>query len=328
MLRAEAVTRHMQRALVERAQGGDLDAFTELVKAYAPRLHGVAYLILHDIDRAQDAVQDALLMAWRDLRALREPDACDAWLRRLTVRACYGVAKKDRRRTRVELHVTPDPGMGSLPDTSTELAERDWLDGSWVDSRSTSAPSSSCTTTSTSPSTRWPRTSTSPTGPPRPVSIAVSNRCARLCASSPSRRSHSAEARDERQRSFDRLLADRFEGERRAPAPRSLRRRLPTSRAPGAAASALARAHQGAPHAYLIPCRGRVADRAPRGPRRRDLLLIMLASGAVVGGASLLAADGPLVVDPDDPNAYQTISDAVAAAVDGDTVLVKPRHLP
>jgi RNA polymerase sigma-70 factor (ECF subfamily) len=119
----------MQRALVERAQGGDLDAFTELVKAYAPRLHGVAYLILHDIERAQDAVQDALLMGWRDLRALREPDAFEAWLRRLTVRACYGVAKKERRRNRVELHVTPDPGMGSLPDTSTELVERDWLYG-------------------------------------------------------------------------------------------------------------------------------------------------------------------------------------------------------
>ena len=117
----------MQRALVERAQAGDLDAFTELVKAYAPRLHGVAYLILRDIERAKDAVQDALLMGWRDLRALREPDAFEAWLRRLTVRACYGVAKKERRRNRVELHVMPDPGMRSTPDTSAELAERDFL---------------------------------------------------------------------------------------------------------------------------------------------------------------------------------------------------------
>jgi RNA polymerase sigma-70 factor (ECF subfamily) len=117
----------MQRALVERARAGDLDAFTELVKVYAPMLHGVANLILRDIERAQDAVQDALLMGWRDLRALREPDAFEAWLRRLTVRACYGVAKKERRRNRVELHVTPIPDIGSTPDTSTELVERDWL---------------------------------------------------------------------------------------------------------------------------------------------------------------------------------------------------------
>ena len=45
------------------------------------------------------------------------------------------------------------------------------------------------------------------------------------------------------------------------------------------------------------------------------ILLIVLASGAVVAGAGLLAGDGPLVVDPNDASAYQTISDAVAAAV-------------
>src|SRR3990172_8176563 len=106
----------MQRALVERAQAGDLDAFTQLVKAFAPRLHGVANLILHDPDRAQDAVQEALLMCWRDLRALRNADAFEAWLRRLTVRACYGVARKNRRWNRIELRVTPDPGPSSTPD--------------------------------------------------------------------------------------------------------------------------------------------------------------------------------------------------------------------
>ena len=117
----------MQRALVEQAQAGDLDAFTRLVKAYAPRLHGIANLILRDSDRAQDAVQDALLMGWRDIRALRDPDAFEAWLRRLTVRACYGVAKKDRRRNRVEVHVTHDPTSVGVPDASAELADREWL---------------------------------------------------------------------------------------------------------------------------------------------------------------------------------------------------------
>jgi len=117
----------MQRALVERSQAGDLDAFTQLVKAFAPRLHGVANLILRDSEIAQDAVQDALLMGWRDVRALRNPDAFEAWLRRLTVRACYGVARKERRRNRVELHVMPDPGRSSSPDATAELAERDWL---------------------------------------------------------------------------------------------------------------------------------------------------------------------------------------------------------
>ena len=117
----------MQRVLVERARTGELEAFTQLVKVSLRRLTGVANLILRDSDRAQDAVQDALLMAWRDLRALRDPDAWDAWLHRLTVRACYKVARKERRRSMVELHVTPDPRSGEGEDFGTEVSDRDWL---------------------------------------------------------------------------------------------------------------------------------------------------------------------------------------------------------
>ncbi len=117
----------MQRELVERARDGDLEAYSQLVRAAHPRLFGVANLILRDSDRAQDAVQDALLLAWRNVRSLRDPDAWDAWLRRLTVRACYRAAKKEKRRSLVELHVTPDAGSVKAPDTAADFAERDWV---------------------------------------------------------------------------------------------------------------------------------------------------------------------------------------------------------
>ena len=117
----------MQRELVERARSGDLDAFSQLVKASFPRLFGVAHLILHDADAAQDATQDAFLSAWQHLRALRDPDAWDAWLRRLVVRACYKVARKEKRRSLVERHSMPEPATASVPDISTEIAERDRL---------------------------------------------------------------------------------------------------------------------------------------------------------------------------------------------------------
>jgi RNA polymerase sigma factor (sigma-70 family) len=126
MVRARAVAA-MQRALVERARDGDLEAFTQLVKLAFRRLKGVAYLILRDTERAEDAVQEALVVAWQDLRALRDPDAWDAWLRRLTVRTCYRAAKKERRRTQVELHVTPDQGSVSSTDASADVAEREWI---------------------------------------------------------------------------------------------------------------------------------------------------------------------------------------------------------
>ena len=126
MCRAEAVTR-MQRDLVQRAKDGDADAFTELVRVSAPRLRGVAQLILHDSDRAKDAVQDAFIAAWKDLRALRDPDAWDAWLRRLTVRTCYRIAKRDRRRVEVEVNVTPTVDSMTANDASADVAEREWV---------------------------------------------------------------------------------------------------------------------------------------------------------------------------------------------------------
>ena len=118
----------MRRETVERAVAGDHDAFTELARASMDRLYAVATLILRDGDRAQDAVQEALISAWRDVRALRNPDAWDAWLHRLTVRACYKLAAKERRRNLVELHVTPGPVVAHLDDFSLSVAERDRME--------------------------------------------------------------------------------------------------------------------------------------------------------------------------------------------------------
>ena len=117
----------MDRELVIRARRGDIEAFGQLARASVPRLKGVAYLVLRDADRAEDAVQEALVAAWQDLRALRDPDAWDAWIRRLLIRTCYRLAKKERRRTEVELHVKPDPARAGATDASADVADREWV---------------------------------------------------------------------------------------------------------------------------------------------------------------------------------------------------------
>ena len=116
----------MERDLAERARGGDHDAFTRLVDGSIGRLYGVAYLILRDQDRASDAVQEALIAAWRDIRGLRDPDRVDAWFRRLVVRACYRQARGDRRRTVIELSVVTGDPSDVGPELS--LVERDLLE--------------------------------------------------------------------------------------------------------------------------------------------------------------------------------------------------------
>lgn len=118
----------MQRELVQRAITGDHDAFSTLARASIGRLYAIATLILRDGDRAQDAVQEALVSAWRDVRAIRDPDAWDAWLHRLTVRACYRAARRERRRNVVELHVLPATEPAQDFDLSVSLAERDRIE--------------------------------------------------------------------------------------------------------------------------------------------------------------------------------------------------------
>jgi len=117
----------MQRELVELAITGDREAFTQLVDASIDRLYAAASLILRDSDRAQDAVQEALISAWRDVRSLRDPAAWEAWLHRLTVWACYRVARKERRRNVIELQVVADRRASEAHDHSDAVVERDLL---------------------------------------------------------------------------------------------------------------------------------------------------------------------------------------------------------
>src|SRR4051794_23104663 len=102
--RGAATTRRpMLDDLVALAQAGDLEAFSALTVGRTDRLFAAALLILRDHDQAADAVQDALLQAWRDLRGLRDVTRFDAWLHRLLVRSCYRAARRGRNRRIVEI---------------------------------------------------------------------------------------------------------------------------------------------------------------------------------------------------------------------------------
>lgn len=116
----------MRRDLVQRAMAHDHEAFSELARLSIDKLYAVARLILRDTERAEDAVQEALVAAWRDIAALRDPDRFEAWLRRLLVHACYREARRDRSRRRLEVHVTSFDRP--VPDASVELAQRDELE--------------------------------------------------------------------------------------------------------------------------------------------------------------------------------------------------------
>jgi RNA polymerase sigma-70 factor, ECF subfamily len=117
--------------LVERAQRGDHGAFDTLAAAAYHRLFAIARRILRDGYAAEDAVQDALVKAWREVRGLRDPDAFDAWLHRLLVNACRDHARRTRRRPFE---------VGALPldraeprDELTRLVDRDELEQAFLE---------------------------------------------------------------------------------------------------------------------------------------------------------------------------------------------------
>jgi RNA polymerase sigma-70 factor, ECF subfamily len=117
----------MHHELVRRAQNGDREAFGMVVREVIARLYASARLILRDPDRAQDAVQEALIEAWRDMPGLRDPDRLDAWLHRLLVRSCYRLAKRDRRRLVTEIPLAFDHDRPTL-DGTEGIGLRDELD--------------------------------------------------------------------------------------------------------------------------------------------------------------------------------------------------------
>lgn len=112
--------------LVERAKRGDHAAFEALATSAYDRLYSVARRIVRDDDLAKDAVQDALIRAWRDLPTLRDPDRLDAWLYRLLVNACKNQLRS-RRRHAMDVHVS-DLNAPSGDDAIRQIADRDELE--------------------------------------------------------------------------------------------------------------------------------------------------------------------------------------------------------
>jgi len=120
----------MRARLVERAREGDESAFTELIDLDGDRCYAIAFRILRDVERAQDAVQQALLLAWRELPRLRDSERFEVWLHRLLVNACYEEARRYRR-WKQRVRELPVDGPGG-PDLTVSVDDRDALERAFL----------------------------------------------------------------------------------------------------------------------------------------------------------------------------------------------------
>jgi RNA polymerase sigma-70 factor (ECF subfamily) len=93
----DAAAARRDEILVARALEGDLDAFNQLVEAYQDLCHSLVARLVPDPDQASDAVQEAFLSAYKNLRSYRGP-SFRGWLTRIAVNAAMDLQRARKRR--------------------------------------------------------------------------------------------------------------------------------------------------------------------------------------------------------------------------------------
>jgi len=105
---------------------GDRDAFAELVRRHRDRLWAVAVRTLHDREEAADALQDALLKAYRSAAGFRGEAAVTTWLHRIVVNACLDRVRRRQARPTVPLPAnTVDREGRPRPEPASPVIDHD-----------------------------------------------------------------------------------------------------------------------------------------------------------------------------------------------------------
>ncbi|MHA6784638.1 RNA polymerase sigma factor [Pseudonocardia saturnea] len=109
-----------EQTLVVRAQEGDARAFELLARRHQDALYRLAVRVMGDPAEAEDALQEALLDAWRRIGRFRGESAFSTWMYRIVTNRCLGMLRR-RRPVPVERIEAPAPAQ----DSPERAAERD-----------------------------------------------------------------------------------------------------------------------------------------------------------------------------------------------------------
>ena len=102
-----------ERELLETARGGDERAFEKLLAPYRSELHAHCYRMLASVHDAEDALQDALLRAWRALPKFEGRSSLRSWLYRIATNTCLDViARRPKRVLPIDYAPPADPHGG------------------------------------------------------------------------------------------------------------------------------------------------------------------------------------------------------------------------
>ena len=114
-----------ERELLEAARADDQDAYRLLVEPHRRELHAHCYRMLGSVHDAEDALQEALLRAWRGLPRFDGRGSLRSWLYRIATNACLdAVARRPRRVLPIDQSPAADPRRGP----GEPLVESVWLE--------------------------------------------------------------------------------------------------------------------------------------------------------------------------------------------------------
>jgi RNA polymerase sigma factor (sigma-70 family) len=116
-------------SVIERARKGDDDAFETLIIRFQDMAVGYAYALLHNLEAAEDAAQEAFFEAFRTLPTLREPDAFPGWFRRIVFKHCDRITRVGRVST-VPIELAGEIPSG-VPDQLHRLEQLEMKDRVW-----------------------------------------------------------------------------------------------------------------------------------------------------------------------------------------------------
>jgi RNA polymerase sigma-70 factor (ECF subfamily) len=100
--------------LIARARAGDHDAFRDLFQGHSHELQVHCYRILGSVQDAEDALQETIVSAWRNLGEFGGRSSLRTWLYKIATNRCLSMLRADGRRPRV---VAPLPDAG-LPESA------------------------------------------------------------------------------------------------------------------------------------------------------------------------------------------------------------------
>ena len=103
-----------ERELLEQARAGDEHAFCALIEPHRADLHAHCYRMLGSLHDADDALQDAMLRAWRGLPRFEGRSATHSWLHRITTNACLdAIARRPKRVLPIDYGPADRPGRSA-----------------------------------------------------------------------------------------------------------------------------------------------------------------------------------------------------------------------